>query len=877
MKFKILFIKTLYLSCLMIALGSAFSGCSDDDEGLQSGYGYAQFKLFKSGSYQSDEKAVSRAGTNELEYLREAQKMEIVLIGEDGKEVIQTVGLNPMGSDSELGLRSEKLKLMAGRYTIIGFYLYKIKGQDLEPVLSGEPQEHTVVTVVDGGLAVQDIAIKVVERGRVKFTLKKEGLPVVTRGVENADNFIFSDVKYVSVSVRDEFTKKVVAYNTIPCEYTEKIGADKKGYAIAVSDSLLFLKAGTYSIYSYSLYDKNKKFLDGDLVAEDALFEVSDNVTTEAEVPVMLHKSAAYIQDYIALRIIWEELDGPNWRNSSIAYPIGVNWNFNKEMDMWGDQPGVVKNEKGRIVNIDLGSFGARGDVPKELGLLTELKILSLGTHSDAAGGDFLEQLSKPMTREQREICRNDYYNRFLKKDLRADLSEPIKWGLQLQGKPIDEQRAIGLRGGASTRDVSPGHYSNGIEKVPKEIENLTKLQQLYIANGKFTGFAKDTDLSQLKDLTDMELYNCPLMTKLPDALFTLPNLALLNLANNPQIASADFEEGLEKFADGNSKETIQILYLGNNKLTTIPANFINLKKIAKLDCTHNQITHIPAFGRGISFVQLTMDYNKIKEIPLAADGYFCNYEDIETFSFANNEITEFPNTFDAKSPFTMGSIDFSYNKITHFQGGDQFRGMNTATLSLTGNQLKTFPGFLFNNGSRIDALLLRGNGMTDIPDGSFKGSESYYLVTLDLSNNLLDKLPKELEEQAAVTLPYLYGVDLSNNRFSKFPTGVLNVDHLTTLVVRNQRDAKGNRLLRDWPKGISMCPSLRILCLGGNDFRKIDDTISPNIFMFEIKDNPNISIDLSGVCNYIQAGYYQLIYDPWQDIRGCDILDLDK
>lgn len=876
MKYKILFTKMLFLSCLAVALGFAFGGCSDDDEGLQAGYGHVQFKLFKSGSYQSGKTATSRAGTNELEYLREAQKMKIVLIGEDGKEIIQTVGLNAMGSDSELGLRSENLELMAGKYTVVGFYLYKIKEQELDQILSGEPEEQTVVTVVNGGLALQDIAIKVVERGGVKFTLKKKIVPA-SRDVENADKFIFSDVHFATIWVRDEFSKVVTSYKMIPCEYTEKAGANRKDYAISASDSLLMLKAGTYSVTSYELHDKDKKRLDADVITEGSTFKVVDNQTTEAEVSVNLHESAEYIQDYLALREIWEALDGPNWRNTSTAYPIGVNWNFEKEVDMWGDQPGVVTNNKGRIINIDLGSFGAKGDIPACLGRLKDLKILSLGTHSDAIGGDFVKQLSKPMTHQQRELCRNDYYNSFLKKDRRAELSEPMKLGLKLQGKPVDEQIAIGMKNGASTRDVSPGNLSNGICGIPKEIENLTNLQQLYIANGKFVDFAPNTDLSGMKDLTDMELYNCPSMMKLPDALHTLPNLALLNLANNPQIPSADFEEGLVKFAEGASQEDIQLLYLGYNNLTTLPIEFKNLKKIAKLDCVHNKIKEIPAFGKSVSFVQLTMDYNQIEVVPTAEDGYFCGFEDIETFSFANNKIKVFPNTFDAKSKFTIGSIDFSYNEITEFQDAENFRGMNASTLTLTGNKLKTFPSLLFNKGSRIDALILNGNGMTDFPDGSLKGSESFYLVTLDLSYNKLSKLPKELEDQAAVTLPYLYGVDLSNNCFEKFPTGILNVDHLTTLVLRNQLNEGGDRLLRDWPKGISMCPSLRILYLAGNDFRKIDDTISPNIFMFEIKDNPSISIDVSGVCNYIQAGYYQLIYDPEQDIRGCDILDLVK
>lgn len=79
------------------------------------------------------------------------RKNEIVLINqEDGTEIVQTVGLEAMGDDSEFGLRSDKLQLMAGTYQIIGFYLYKADGttQDLKQILSGEPDKKTILTVV---------------------------------------------------------------------------------------------------------------------------------------------------------------------------------------------------------------------------------------------------------------------------------------------------------------------------------------------------------------------------------------------------------------------------------------------------------------------------------------------------------------------------------------------------------------------------------------------------------------------------------------------------------------------------------------------------------------------------------------------------------
>lgn len=55
MKYTILFTKMLFISCLLMAMGISVTGCSDDDDELQSGYGYAQFRLYKSASYGNGE------------------------------------------------------------------------------------------------------------------------------------------------------------------------------------------------------------------------------------------------------------------------------------------------------------------------------------------------------------------------------------------------------------------------------------------------------------------------------------------------------------------------------------------------------------------------------------------------------------------------------------------------------------------------------------------------------------------------------------------------------------------------------------------------------------------------------------------------------
>lgn len=883
MKTEILFIRMFVLSCILFILGFTVGSCSDDDDAvLQAGYGYAQFKLYKSGLAETKK---TRASTNELNYLRDAQKMKIVLINQDdGTEVVQTVGLEAMGDDSEFGLRSEKLQLMAGTYQIVGFYLFKADGtaQELKQILSGEPYEKTIITVINGGLAVQDIHVKVVNRGIVKFTVTKNFLPS-TRATLGED-YLFSDIKYINVTVQEQFTKKDTTFSNVSVEYTEKLDGNGTKISVAVSDSLFRLPAGKYKVKNYTTIKKNKSSLEyGEVNGAD--FEVSDNVTTEVKIPVNFSKTTGSIKDYLILKEIWEALKGPaipeknqkGWSYSGVTYPLGTNWDFNKDIDLWGEQPGVGLDEKGRVIGLTIGAFGPEGDIPASLGELTELRTLSLGNHSEQVGDNIIEKtIGTELTEVQKNSVRNDFYNKFVKKDMASYFSEPIQAALKWQKEGIPSRFSqADVKSEASRpslKDVPVNRLTNGIHRIPASIGNLVNLQYLYIANGKFEGFEPGTNLSKLENLTDLEIYNCPSMKKLPEELQQLPNLQSFNLASNPNLG--DFHEDLGEFvASENISKTLQKFYLTYNNLTVLP-DMSMVKKLGKLDCAYNKIKKIEkAFGSDVVLVQLSMDYNQIEELPRDGSGSFCGYADVESFSFAHNKLKKFPNIFSSQSIYVMSSVNFSFNEIDGFEGEEDgtFKGVNANTIALGGNKLKKFPDILFKTNSQVSVLGLNGNGIEEIPKGTFSASKySYMMKTLDLTYNKLSKLPDDFNGK---NMPFLYGVDISNNRFTEVPTGPMDAATLTVYAVRSQRDENGNRLLRKWPSNISLCPSLRQFCIGGNDLRKITDTISPYVIVFEIKDNPNISLNLSNVCNMIKAGAYLLIYDPEQDIRGCDYL----
>ena len=142
--------------------------------------------------------------------------------------------------------------------------------------------------------------------------------------------------------------------------------------------------------------------------------------------------------------------------------------------------------------------------------------------------------------------------------------------------------------------------------------------------------------------------------------------------------------------------------------------------------------------------------------------------------------------------------------------------------------------------------------------------------MSLDLSFNKLKELPPT--DFYSTNLPYLYGVDLSYNCFDYVPTEVLDVKGVTVFALRHQRDEEGNRTLKSWPTGLySNCPSLQALYLASNDIGLVGDTVTQQILILEVLDNPNITINVSaGACTYYQYGYFLFVFDKTQDIRGC-------
>ena len=883
----------VFLLLVVAMLTMAVTSCSEDTlERWDGTYGYVQFMLSKKVS----SRATRAAAVDKLEKLGDAKKIKVVM-EHDGTTVSQTLTLNAYNEENaEYGLKSDKLQLASGTYTIIGFYLYDGVDEELIASSAGE-----TFIVQGGGLTVQDLMVETVERGKVQFDLVKQWAE--TRASKDPE-YLFSNIRLIDVSVTNLFTHEThtianlkVKYKEGSKEHQNPDNADDKYMDVATAhcDSTIWLPAGTYQVTSYTTYGKTGavKTTYETQPVKGKTFVVTDNqLTNNAQVPILLSETKEYIKDYKALKAIWESLQGKDWSFYGDATFHGANWNFNKELDMWGEQPGVTLNSNGRVIGIIIAGFGAKGIVPDAIGQLTELQVLNFGSHDEKIGANLFDEYdANKMTAERKLVMRHDYENKFLKYDPRANMSEMIKESFNSDSK--NAKNLIKKDSRIQLKDAQIGLTTNKITGISKAIYRLTKMQQFYIGNSPITAgevcskfyddesseyhrFAEEFTeeaWDKMTTLTDLELYNCPKLTRLPEVYYNLPNVQAFNLARNKGISAAQLRDDWEQMATSKIGKTLQILYLSHNNLEEFPASraLRNMLKLGLLDLANNNIKKVHAFGKEVELASLYLNNNQIEEIPNDLCGFSDN---TESLNFSYNKLKKIPNIFDASSIHVMGSVDFSNNEISGVDNAGGYKGINASTVSLANNKLAKFPSELISAGSPIITLDLSGNQMTSIPKGSIRGKYAYLLQVLDFRFNHLTSLSDDFLSD---NMPYITNIDLSYNRFSQVPTQPLNSANLRAFGINHQRDAQDNRSLRTWPTGITKCPSLIQFQIGSNDIRKVDETLTSHLYIVNISDNPNISIDVTSVCPYIKVGAYKLFYDKTQDIRGCDALDLEN
>ena len=860
---KIKFSFKYLLPTIMAIFLIAFGSCSENDEVINTNqYGYIQLKLYKQGK-----RAILEG--SELQRLGDAKKIEISLLY-NGKSIKQTLKLNSTGTNgSEFALTSENLKLTAGQYTIVGYVIYgEYKEGSMAEILQiGTPDEEKVFTIEPNHITTHPLYIKSIEYGTFSATLEKllPELPLKKGDIPTYTNLFDYDQ---TDSIEFVFSRNV---NGINYREEHKVKTWKNKDERYFHTDTLELQAGNYTLIHYELFNKGRKFM----YAEDTeiTFEIKHFEMTEQTVTVKIQENEA-LHDYIALKQIWDAMDGKNWSFTGDAEVAEANWLFEfadgtpRPIDAWGDQPGVELNSEGRVISLNLGAFNPLGVVPAAIGQLSELQILYLGTHDEEYEGDVNDGMEgmryNPYTLAKRGI------------DLRQNRLEIAKerTALRRSGNNKGLYRSKLKFGNTTTKykylqpyAQAAGEPANRITGIDEAIGNLSNLEILFIANTQMKELPKG--ISKLTKLTDIELFNLPL-TDLDGSMFKdLKELISVNISGlykmTPEKILAVLEEVCKNCVN------VQLLYINDNKLTALPSNLHHMSDLRLLDAAFNKITTVKSI-RPITPVQLILDFNKISEIP--AD--FCNVDDMELFSAVANNIQQFPAFLsNMEGGYTISEIDLTTNKMHGFQNG--FKGIRVEKLSMAMNELGKrendtkkgeFPREFADTKSEINYLVVANNNIDTIRNAALKNFHS--LQAIDCAGNNLKSIPSGFNTE---NLPYLSGVEFSYNQFREFPDNILQPARMSQLLLgsqgyfRDEAQTKWVRTMTEWPAYLHEHTGLVIVDFSGNDFRSVT-TFPSNLNSLDISNNPNIKMTVPASIVYrIQNGLFGLTFDEEQDI----------
>ena len=185
---------------------------------------------------------------------------------------------------------------------------------------------------------------------------------------------------------------------------------------------------------------------------------------------------------------------------------------------------------------------------------------------------------------------------------------------------------------------------------VPRFVCRLTTLTHLYLDNNRLTQLP-DNCLTNLSNLVWFSAYNNSI-DRLQDGLFDgLTNLRLLNLKRNV-ISSI----GLSVFAWSSNLNNLRDILLSENNLTSlepwvIVRGFIgsHLQRMVYIDLSHNKISKFTnkmrlrirkICSRKIPFVDISLEYNKIRHFLDIVKGWEVNVEDaLDCYSFIGGRI----------------------------------------------------------------------------------------------------------------------------------------------------------------------------------------------------------------------------------------------
>ncbi|MDN5217502.1 fibronectin type III domain-containing protein [Fulvivirgaceae bacterium BMA12] len=360
------------------------------------------------------------------------------------------------------------------------------------------------------------------------------------------------------------------------------------------------------------------------------LFGFSTNTNAQGLVPDSV--------EYVALKALYDSLDGPNWTNNT-------NWlvgNTNSDFANWYG----VTTANGDVSAISLNNNQLSGIVPADISYLTEITFLSLS-------GNNIQEVPFEIG------SLTNLISLYLNTNQLTELSIDFNSGMNLQSLLI---------------------ANNHLSTLPSNMANLDNLEFLNANGNDFNEFP--LVLTNITSLTNISVGGNNI-SQLPPQIENLVNLFQLSM-NYSRLSTLPLEIA--------NLPLLKALALGYNEFTSFPMEVIPLPALEIVNLAGNSIKIIPPeISQSLSLLTLAFNDNQISELP-AGIGSMTNLKYVR---LASNKFTEFPTELLDVS--NLESVDLSNNQIKTIPS-EIGNLTNLRSIVLSNNLLTSLPVEIPNN-----------------------------------------------------------------------------------------------------------------------------------------------------------------------------------